>query len=78
MPRNTKKFEYVTVGIPRNSPVLRHLKAEASQSGTPLSKLIPVKLADYYRGVPPSTVEPTQTIGDSATANALAFLDNEE
>lgn len=47
MARNAEKV-YLTVGIPRRSPLYTRLMADAERAGVPLSQLIIVRMLDWY------------------------------
>lgn len=50
MARDTEKNDYITLAIPRDSPLYRALLADAEASGKALSAVAHLRLADYYRG----------------------------
>ena len=49
MARDTQKYRYFTVAVPRDSLVLERIAAEARESGVPEAAIILVRLLDYYR-----------------------------
>jgi hypothetical protein len=53
MPRNNAKYHYITLALPRDSPLLAALESDAASSGD-LSSLILLRLADLYSGGQPA------------------------
>lgn len=49
MARNPERNIYLTVGIPRASETYRKLQTDARESGVSLSKLIVLRLMDWYK-----------------------------
>ena len=48
MARDTEKFEYYTVSVPKHSRVLTLLKQDAEDTGKEIGSLLSMRIADYY------------------------------
>src|SRR2546427_12574201 len=49
MPRNIERDIYLTIGLPRASETYRKLVADARESDVSLSKLIVLRVTDWYQ-----------------------------
>jgi len=86
--RDTKRYAYFTMGIPRGSETLEKLRHDAEEMGMQdaIARLLAVRIADFYRqtntAIPTRTIPsqpieaPPETINeDMAALNAQAALD---
>jgi hypothetical protein len=48
MGRNREKFYYLTLGIPKDSPILEKLRQDSAGQTIPLAALAVIRLEDYY------------------------------
>lgn len=88
MARDTDRYVYLYVGIPRDSETYQKLLADADETGLSVPKVLAVRIADFYRQLltSASAVKPTlphrkreepegEMDEDLATLNANAVLD---
>ena len=77
MPRNTERYAYFNVGIPKGSETHLRLLAEARESGVPPVQVIALRLADYYSGhaAQSCTVPVTSDVGRDRENTPLSDLD---
>ncbi len=88
MARDTKRYAYFTIGIPRDSETFQKLLQDVQETGMQdmIARLLVVRIADFYlqtntaiptRTTQPNPVEapPETTNEDMAALNAQAALD---
>ncbi len=60
MARDTQKYAYFYVGIPRDSETLQKLLQDVEETGETVPRLLAVRIADFYRQT--FTVVSTRTV----------------
>ncbi len=87
MARDTERYAYFTIGIPRDSETLEKLLQDAKDTGMldTIAKLLAVRITDFYKQTNTTIVtrapqaqkveEPETTQLDIAAQNANAALD---